>query len=123
MGIKDTGIKIPVLEKEDYFHWKVKMHLHLLSLDVSYVKCIEKGPHVPMKLVTSINPYGTIVPDRFAPKQVFEYTEEDEKEVHKEKKTINILYYGLDKGMFGNVINCTSSKEVWNTIQTLCERT
>ena len=53
---KDIGISIPVLEKEDYFHWKVKMHLHLLSQDTSYVQCIEKGPHVPMKIVTCVNP-------------------------------------------------------------------
>ena len=50
--MKDTAIKIPILDKETYFHWKVKMHLHLLSLDASYVRCIEKGPHVPMKLAT-----------------------------------------------------------------------
>ena len=44
MSMKDTDIKIPILEKETYFHWKVKMHLHLLSLDATYVRCIEKGP-------------------------------------------------------------------------------
>ena len=27
----------------------------------------------------------------------------------------------LDKDMFENVINCTTSKEVWDIIQTLCE--
>ena len=121
MGMKDTGIKISILEKEDYFHWKVKMHL--LSLDASYVKCIEKGPHVPMKLVTCINPDETIRADKFAPKTVAEYTEEDEKEVHKDKKAMNILFNGLDKDMFNNVINCTTSKEIYDTIQTLCEGT
>ena len=74
MSIKDTGIKIPILEKESYFHWKVKMHLHLLSLDASYVICIEKGPHDPMKLVTGINPDGTIAADKFVPKVASEYT-------------------------------------------------
>ena len=34
---------------------------------------------------------------------------------------MNILFNGLDKDMFDNVINCTTSKEVWDTIQTLCE--
>ena len=58
--MKDSGIKIHILEKEDYFQYKVKMHLHLLSLDVFDVKCIEKGPHIPMKLVTRINPDGSI---------------------------------------------------------------
>ena len=72
--MKDTNIKIPILEKETYFHWKVKMHLHLLSINASYVRCIEKGPHVPMKLVTGINLYGTIVDDKFIPKVASGFT-------------------------------------------------
>ena len=118
---KDTWISIPVLEKEDYFHWKVKMHLHLLSQDTSYVQCIKKGPHVPMKIVTSVNADGTMAPDKFVPKTYSEFTEEDEKEVHKDKKAMNILFNGMDKNMFDNVINCTTSKEAWDTLQTLCE--
>ena len=43
--------------------------------------------------------------------------------MHKDKKAMNILFIGLDKDMFGNVINCTTSKEVWDTIQILCEGT
>ena len=121
MSIKDTGIKIPILKKETYFHWKVKMHMHLLSLDSSYIKYIDNGPHVPMKLVSGINPDGTMAADKFVPKSVSEYTEEDEKEVHKDKKAMNILFNGLDKDMFDNVINCTTSKDIWDTIQILCE--
>ena len=116
MSMKDTDIKIPILEKETYFHWKVKMHLHLLSLDALYVRCIEKGPHVPIKLVTGINLDGTIAADKFIPKVASEFTKEDEKEVHKDKKAMNILFNGLDKDMFDNVINCTTSKEVCDTI-------
>lgn len=52
MGQKDTGIKIPVLKKEYYFHWKVEMHVHLLSLDFAYVKCLDLGTHVPMNVQT-----------------------------------------------------------------------
>ena len=73
MGMKDTSEKIPILENEDYLYWKMKMHLHLLSLDATYVKCIENGPHVPIKLVIGITPDGTIVVDRFAPKLVSKY--------------------------------------------------
>ena len=50
------------------------MHLYLLSLDVSYVRCIENGPHVSMKLATRINPDGTIAADKFVPKVASEYT-------------------------------------------------
>ncbi|KAL8155293.1 hypothetical protein AgCh_000605 [Apium graveolens] len=52
MNIKDVGIKIPFLDKDNYHHWKVKMHLHLFSQDEAYVDCIEKGPHVPMRAAT-----------------------------------------------------------------------
>ena len=34
---------------------------------------------------------------------------------------MNILFNGLDKDMFGNVINCPTSKEVCDTVQILCE--
>ena len=65
--MKDIDIKIIVLEKEDYFYWKIKMHLHILSLDTSYVKCIEMGPHVPMNHITDINLDGSIDADKFVP--------------------------------------------------------
>ena len=107
---KDTEISIPVLVKEDYFHWKVKMRLHLLSQDASYVQCIEKGPHIPVKIVIGENADGTMAPYKFVPKTSSEFTEEGEKEVHKDKKAMNILFNGIDKNMFDNVINCTTSK-------------
>lgn len=61
--------------------------------------------------------------ESYIPKPVAEYFPEDIEEVHKDKKTMNILFNGLDKDLFDNVINCTTSKEVWDTIQTLCEGT
>ena len=76
-----------------------------------------------MKLVIGINLYGTIADGKFIPKVASEFIEEDEKEVHKDKKATNILFNGLDKDMFENVINCTTSTEVWDTIQILCEGT
>ena len=62
-----------------------------------------------------------MAPDKFVPKTSSEFTEEDEKEVHKDKKSLTILFNGQDKNMFDNVINYTTSKEVWDTLQTLCE--
>ena len=56
------------------------------------MQCIEKGPHVPMKIVTRDNADGTMAPDKFVPKNSSEFTEEDEKEVHKDKKVMNILF-------------------------------
>ena len=112
MGKKDAGVKIHVLEKDNYFHCKVKMHLHLSSLDDSYVNYIEKGPHVPMKVYTSIGAEGEEFLGKVIPKPISEYSLEDTKEEHKDKKTMNILVNGPDQEMFDKVISCSTFKEV-----------
>ena len=56
MNKKDVGVKIPFLDKDNYHHWKVKMHLHLLSQDEAYVDSIERGPHVPMRAASGNEP-------------------------------------------------------------------
>ena len=145
MGRKDTGVKIPQLDKDNYFHWKIKMRLHLMSLHEGYVRCIEHGPYVPVKPRTAPTtpaatgategtsgdstaataPAAGVARDRtdIVVKPISEYSPEDIEEVHKDKKTMNILFNGLDTNMFDNVINCTTAKEVWDTIHTLCEGT
>lgn len=87
------------------------MHLHLFSLDSTYVKCLELGPHVSIKIQTGISAYN-IQDDGTVPKSMAEWTEEGSKELNKDKKDMNILFNGLHKNMFDNVINCKYSKEV-----------
>ncbi|KAK1369382.1 hypothetical protein POM88_035474 [Heracleum sosnowskyi] len=36
---------------------------------------------------------------------------------------MNILFNGLDSDMFDNVINWSTTKEIWDTVQTICEGT
>ncbi|KAK1389760.1 hypothetical protein POM88_017938 [Heracleum sosnowskyi] len=121
MGQKDYGVKIPVLDRENYFHWKVKMRLHL-TMDEGYVEYIDHGPHVPMKPNTSIAQAPAGAPNTI-PKLLSEWTPEDNITVHKDKKAVNILFNGLDSDMFDNVINCSITKEIWDTVQTICEWT
>ncbi|KAL8090278.1 hypothetical protein AgCh_039664 [Apium graveolens] len=118
---KDIGVKIPILERDNYHHWKVKMHLHLLSQDESYINCIENGPHIPHKVATATT--ATVAVGQSIPKSRAEWTPEDIEEVHKDKKAINILFNSLDKDMFDNVINSLSAKEIWDTVQLICEGT
>ncbi|XP_063942882.1 uncharacterized protein LOC135150486 [Daucus carota subsp. sativus] len=99
------------------------MRMHLLSLDPSYINCIEKGPHVPVKINTALRLSGSEAEDVEVPKNPSKFTEEDEKEVHKDNKAMNILFNGIDDDMFDCVINCPTAKEAWDTIQTLCEGT
>ena len=121
MGRMDIEVKIHVLDKDNYFHWKVKMHLHLMSLDKDYVNHIEKGPHIPIKVCTGIGANGEEMIGKMIPKPISEYYLEDIEEVRKDKKIMNILFNGQDQVMFDNVINCATSKELWNTIRFVCE--
>ena len=59
--------------------------------------------------------------DEEVSKNIFEFSdedEEDEKEGHKDNKTINILFDGIDVDVIDDVINCTTAKEVLDNIQT-----
>ena len=93
-----------------------------MSMDEAYVECIEHGPHIPMKPNTSIAQEPAGAPSTI-PKLHSEWTPEDIVAVHKEKKAMNILFNGLDSDMFDNVINCSTAKEIWDTVQTICEGT
>ncbi|KAK1366162.1 hypothetical protein POM88_041723 [Heracleum sosnowskyi] len=96
------------------------MHLHLIPMDEGYVECIDHGPHVPMKPNTSIAQAPAGTPNTI-PKLPSEWTPEDTFADHKDKKVMNILFNGLDSDMFDNVINCSTAKEIWDTVQTICE--
>jgi len=115
MNKKDVGVKIPFLDKDNYHHWKVKMHLHLLSQDEAYVDYIERGPHVPMRTATGNEPS--------VPKPRHEWSDPNIKQVRKDKKAMNILFNGVDGDIFDNIINCKTAKEVWDTIQIICDGT
>ncbi|KAL8099433.1 hypothetical protein AgCh_031896 [Apium graveolens] len=115
MNKKDVGVKIPFLDKDNYHHWKVKMHLYLLSQDEAYVDCIERGPHVPMRAAIGNEPS--------VPKPRHEWSDPDIEQVRKKKKAMNILFNGVDGDMFDNIINCKTTKEVWDTIQIICDGT
>ena len=115
MNKKDVGVKIPFLDKDNYHHWKVKMHLHMLSQDEAYVDCIERGPHVPMRAATGNEPS--------VPKPRHKWSDPDIEQVRKDKKAMNILFNGVDADMFDNIINCKTAKEVWDTIQIICDGT
>ena len=93
------------------------MHLHLLSLDESYVNCIEKGPHVPMKVCTGIRADGEQLLDKMIPNLLVSIPLKTLRKCT-EIKTMNILSNGLNQEMFDNVISCSSSKQVWDTIKT-----
>ena len=48
---KHESLKIPVLNKDDYPIWKVKMMLYLEATDPDFVDRITDGRHIPKKLI------------------------------------------------------------------------
>ncbi|XP_074327849.1 uncharacterized protein LOC141665767 [Apium graveolens] len=120
MSITDVGVKIPILDKDNFHHCKVKMHFHLLSQDESYVKCIENGPHIPRRVVTDVE--DATGNKQTVPKLKSEWTEDIEA-IQKYKKAMNILFNALDQDMFDNIINCKTAKDVRDTVQVLCDGT
>ncbi|KAL8155337.1 hypothetical protein AgCh_000644 [Apium graveolens] len=55
--------------------------------------------------------------------QAINYQKSDIEQVQKNKKAMNILFNGVDGDMFDNIINCKSAKDVWDTVQVLCDGT
>ena len=86
MGRKNEGVNIPTLDKEQYYQWKVKMRMHLFSIDTSYKNCIEKGPHILVKINTSVKLDGNESEDEEVPKNISEFTEEDERRCTRTRK-------------------------------------
>ncbi|XP_063942649.1 uncharacterized protein LOC135150316 [Daucus carota subsp. sativus] len=74
-----------------------------------------------MKVCTSIGADGEDMVGKMILKPIHEFSQEDTEEVHKDKKTMNLLFNGLDQEMIDSVISCTSAKEVWDTIRSICE--
>ena len=75
-----------------------------------------------MKVCASIEADGEDMVSKMVPKPIYEYSQEDTEEVHKDKKTMNLLFNGLDQEMIDSVISCISAKEVWDTVSIICER-
>lgn len=58
-----------------------------------------------MKTVAKIEANESIGADKIVSKVISEFTLEDIEEVYKNKKDVKILFHGLDRDMFENVIN------------------
>ena len=50
-GSKDGNSKIPMLKRNEYTQWRVKMMHHLRATNIDYLDRIKDGPFVPSKLV------------------------------------------------------------------------
>ena len=61
--------------------------------------------------------------DKIVRKPRLAFTQEVIKKVAKNYKALNILFYGLDYNEFNCVSACDTTKEVWDTLETIYEGT
>ncbi|MGI4673414.1 hypothetical protein ACR2XN_28525 [Klebsiella pneumoniae] len=75
-GYKDGNTKIPMLKRNEYTHWEVKMLHHLEAIDPDYIDRIRDGPYVPTKLISAATVDGKVVDEHNAEKPKSDWTKE-----------------------------------------------
>ena len=117
--------KPPKLSRDNFSIWKNRMEAFLIGLDSSLLETIQDGPHVPMVLIptTSASEGIPATPERYMKKDKDLWSEEDKKKVALDGKARSILIMSLPDDIYHSVINCSSAKEMWDTLIILFEGT
>ena len=120
---KDVNSKIPMLKRNEYTQWRVKMMHHLRATYIDYLNMIKDGPFVPSKLVPAMNIDGKVFEEHLVEKSKDEWTKEDKENILKDAKVINILFNSLDSVLTNYMLSCKTTIEVWNRLQVHYEGT
>ncbi|KAK1378134.1 hypothetical protein POM88_024878 [Heracleum sosnowskyi] len=119
-----AGIKVPPFTRDDFGLWKMKMLLFIKASNPLYIGILENGPFVPMKPVSeSTAPDGSRIPQGTQPKDITEYTDSDKELIRLDTGLMLILADSADKEMSYQLMNCTSGKHMWDTINLIMEGT
>ena len=121
---KVGSIKIPPFDKENYSLWKKKMTLFIKAANPLYMGIMDNGPFVFQKLIPeSVTEIGERIPQKFVPKESSEFNDTEKDKVALDTSLQLIIVDSLDIAMLNQVINCSSAKQMWDTIELLMEGT
>ena len=125
MTTQKTGsIKVPQFDREHYSLWKMKMLLFIRASNPMYISILKNGPYIPMKTIeATAGAGGSRTPARSVPKEMSEYTDTDKEYVRLDTGLMLIIADSTDKEMSYQIMNCTSGKHMWDTIELLMEGT
>ena len=118
---KLSSIKIPPFDRDNYILWKKKMLLFLDMANTTYGELLKNGPFTPMILVLETSVGDEIVPAKLVPKDPSIYSDSENEKITMNKSLQLILIKSLDLVMYNNIVNCTSGKQIRETIEILCE--
>ena len=85
---------------------------------------LENGPFVPQKLIPeSVTETGERIPQKFVPKESTEFSDTEKDKFALDTSIQQIIVESLDTAMLNQVINCSSAKYMWDTIELLMKGT
>ena len=102
---------------------EVKNELFIRTTNSDYLKILKNGPFVPMKIIPETTVDGVRVPQRSTPKHPTEFTDSEKEVVALDTSLQLISVDYMDSDMFHQILNCTSAKHLWDTIELIMEGT
>lgn len=118
-----SSVKIPQFDQVNYDLWKRKMRLFLRAANPKYTGILATGALPPDTVVPEHEVEGIIFPSQSYPKNPAEYSEAEKEIVSLDISLQLILVESLDPVMYAHVVNCTDSKQIWDTIEIINEGT
>ena len=100
------------------------MALFIRAANPLYMGILENGSFVPQKLILeSVTETGERIPQKFMPKDPSDFSDTEKDKVALYTSLQLIVVESLDTAMLNQVINCSSAKQMWDTIELLMEGT
>ena len=94
------------------------MTLFIKAANQLYMGILENGPFVPQKLIPeSVTETGERILQKFMPKESSEFSDTETDKVALDTSLQLIIVESLDTTMLNQVINCSSAKHMWDTIE------
>ncbi|KAK7289872.1 hypothetical protein RIF29_03868 [Crotalaria pallida] len=103
----------PLFSGEGYAYWKVRVKIFIQAIDNEIWKAIEKGPHISSTIVEGA---AQLTPED-------KWTDDDKKKIQLDYKAKNIITSALSYDEFFRISQCSSAKEMWDTLQVTHEGT
>ncbi|KAL8088143.1 hypothetical protein AgCh_038062 [Apium graveolens] len=120
---KISSIKIPTFDKANYTLWKKKMMPFIRMANPLYIQILKNGPFIPMVIVDESTDRDMVIPAHYAPKDPAEYTDLKKEKISLDSDLQLILIESFDNVMYNNIVNCDTTKQIWEKIEILCEGT
>ena len=120
MATHKLGFKVPPFHKDDYNNWKMKMLFYIRAVNPLYIRNLDNGPHVPMKIIPESVENGVRIPQKSIPKEKSKFTKtdkEDKEYITHDHNLQLIIANTINKTMTQLILGLKSSKQMWDVVE------